>query len=283
MLKRDTPWMQGGFLKQEDAIAMKLLSKSDSTLKRVILITHDCDLRHEKEVYVEVIVADIIEKTNKSFVGAKNPRCLHLTAKTQENVSLYLDLTVLNKKTVPSENIPENILPDESLSITDDEKRVLKQWLAARYGRPAFPNTFEEYLRKELRGKSIEKLLNKRLEKASEHLICVFFDFGECRGSELPEGTPYDLKIILVYDAIEGGVEARLASEQAAIDIKSDFYEVFGSLEDSTEIALESCEAVADTYFSLHDLRKADLWRAESISLQQDPVEDFIAVGEIPP
>lgn len=43
----------------------------------------------------------------------------------------------------------ERAVKDNSLAV-GDAKRALKQWLAARYGRPAFPNAFEERLRSSL-------------------------------------------------------------------------------------------------------------------------------------
>lgn len=39
---------------------------------------------------------------------------------------------------------------------------------------------------------------------------------------------------------------------------------------------------LADIRFPLSDLRKVDQWRAEYISLRQDPQEQFLAVGEMP-
>ena len=48
---------------------------------------------------------------------------------------------------------------------------------------------------------SVEDRLGKLLEKVSAHLVGLFFDLGENRAVELTGGTPYDLKIIVVYDA----------------------------------------------------------------------------------
>ena len=60
------------------------------------------------------------------------------------------------------------------------------------------------------------------------------------------------------------------------------FYETFGSPSHATELILESCEAVADTLFSLADIRKVDQWRLEYISLRKNPQGDFLPVGETP-
>jgi hypothetical protein len=56
MLARDTDWRQGDLLTCEAAAALGLVEATDEG-RRVIIITHDCDLPHESEPYVEVIVA----------------------------------------------------------------------------------------------------------------------------------------------------------------------------------------------------------------------------------
>ena len=50
----------------------------------------------------------------------------------------------------------------------------------------------------------------------------------------------------------------------------------------ATEIALDACEAVADTYMTLADLRRVDQWRLEYMSLRDDNQGDFLAIGEMP-
>jgi len=116
----------------------------------------------------------------------------------------------------------------------------------------------------------------------STHLVGVFFDLGENRAAEHTDETPYDLRITVVYDASAGGQPARLAAEEVVSEIREIFQSAYGPPDAATEIALESCEAVADLRFPLSDLRKVDQWRAEYISLRQDPPEPFLAVGEMP-
>ena len=163
-----------------------------------------------------------------------------------------------------------------------NEKRGLKQWLAARYGRPAFPNAFEKRLRKQIRKKSVENNIAKILEPASTHLIGLFFDLGDERSRELPENEPYFLSISVVYDATDCGQTARKAAEEIAKELTTLFHRSYGAPELTKEIALEKCNAVADTHLTLADLRKVDQWRVEYISLRENPAGDFLAAGELP-
>lgn len=282
MLGRDTPWRQGSLIAQADAIAAGLFDGASADLKRALVITHDCDLPNDKEPEVEVMVGDVVDKLNKQFARARNVRRLHLAFDTPSGTQQFLDLQITARQSICKSRIAA-AKPDSSWVLSDEEKRALKQWLAARYGRPAFPNAFETHLRKNVSKKeTVEDRLGKALEKVSAHLVGVFFDLGENRAAELTDGTPYDLRITVVYDASAGGQPARLAAEEVVSEIREIFQSAYGPPDAATEIALESCEAVADLRFPLSDLRKVDQWRAEYISLRQDPPEPFLAVGEMP-
>ena len=282
MLGRDTPWRQGSLIAQADAIAAGLFDEASSDLKRALVITHDCDLPNDKEPEVEVMVGDMVDKLNKQFARARNVRRLHLAFDTPSGTQQFLDLQITARQSI-CKSLIASAKPDSSWLLSDEEKRALKQWLAARYGRPAFPNAFETHLRKNVSKKeTVEDRLGKVLEKVSTHLVGVFFDLGENRAAELTDGTPYDLRITVVYDASEGGQPARLAAEEVVSQIRDIFHGAYGGPGSATEIALESCEAVADTFFPISDLRKVDQWRAEYISLRQEPPESFLAVGEMP-
>jgi len=282
MLGRDTPWRQGSVIAQADAIAAGLFDETSSSLKRALVITHDCDLTNDREPEVEVMVGNVVDKLNKQFARARNVRRLHLAFDTPSGSQQFIDLQITARQPI-SKSLIAGAKPDSGWVLSDEEKRALKQWLAARYGRPAFPNAFETHLRKNVSKKeTVEDRLGKALEKVSAHLVGVFFDLGENRAAELTEGTPYDLRITVVYDASEGGQPARLAAEDVVSEIREIFQSAYGPPDAATEIALESCEAVADLRFPLSDLRKVDQWRAEYISLRQDPPEPFLAVDEMP-
>lgn len=283
MLGRNTAWRQGSVISQVDAINAGLFDQTSCSSKRALVITHDCDLPNDKELEVEVIVGDIISNLNKQFTRARNVRRLNLAFDTLSGDREFLDLHITAKISI-AKSLIVNANPDNSLRLSEDEKRALKQWLAARYGRPAFPNAFETRLRKKIDNKeTVEDRIGKSLEKVSANLVGVFFDLGENRAVEIVDGTPYDLRITIVYDTNEGGQSARLKAEEVALIIQATFHSAYGYPQVASDIALESCEAVADIKFSLSDLRKVDQWRTEYISLRQEPPEHFLAVGELPP
>lgn len=211
MLARDTDWRQGDLLTREVAAV--------DEERRVIVITHDCDLPHGSELCVEVIVAEMVVKEDPQLSYAKNPRRLHLAYEGINAAPLILELRHGDRRSVPKGDFAERAVKDHSLALPIDAKRILKQWLAARYGRPAFPNEFEKRLRK---GK-VERKIAKILEPDAKYLVGLFFDLGEQRGTEAVEGEPYALSVSVVYDANEGGADARGAAERVAMQLRELF------------------------------------------------------------
>lgn len=283
MLPRDTDWRQGDLLTGEALAALALAGVTDQ--QRAVVITHDCDLPHEGEANVEVIIADVVLKEPKpdpQFSYARNPRRLHLVYERTDGAPLVLELRHAERRGVPKVGFIRHAVRESGYVLSADAKRTLKQWLAARYGRPAFPNAFESRLRKRSGKRTVEQQIARILEPDARYLVGLFFDLGEQRGMEMDDGEPYALAVSVVYDAIEGGVEARTAAERIARQLHDLFEHVYGKPEKATEIALDSCEAVADTHLTLADLRRVDQWRLEHVSLRDDAQGGFLPVGEMP-
>lgn len=280
MLGVGTLWRQGHVLKHNDAMSLGLLKNGD-ILKKVVVNTHDCDLQSPSEKLVEVIVG-YLKKGSSQMKRAKHPRILDLSFENPESEDYNaIELRHENKFTLPKESFlcGEN---DTSFSISAEQKPGFKQWLAAKYGRPAFPNTFEDRLRAfDSKRLKFEKTVASIISSYSQHIMGVFFDLGDNRFKDLDEGEPYELSISVVYDAIEGGPLARAHAEQTCEELTSIFYQYYGdpTTSESELIALENCSAVADTHFSLYALRRMDQWRVEYISLEDDRLGDFIGAG----
>jgi len=282
MLTRDTDWRQGDLLTQETAAKLPALNGAAGEAHRVVVITHDCDLPNNSETSVEVIIADVVEAANAQFSYAKNPRKLHLDYQVTGGHSV-VELRHAERRIIPKDEFKKHAARDNYASLPTDGKRTLKQWLAARYGRPAFPNAFENRLRKEVsRKNSVERQIGKILEPEAKHLVGLFFDLGEQRSAEVPEGEPYALSISVVYDATEGGPQARQSAAKVADQLRELFEQAYGKPDTATDIAIDACEAVADTSITLADLRRVDQWRLEYISLTDHDHGNFMPVGETP-
>lgn len=275
MLDRETLWRQGSIFRTSDAQAIGLFEPNDII---AIMVSHDCDIPSAHETDIEIILGRIC-KREKMFANCRNPRRLHLTYSKDGN-EITIDLFQSNKQSIEKSRMEGIGLPDDSYTLADDQKRALKQWLAARYGRPAYPNSFERRLTsRDTKKIKLEREVATVLAEASDHIISVFFDLDADRYNELPDDEPYILRILVVYDAIEGGPEARGIAEDAAQRVSGLFYERFGYPDNATDIILETCTAVADTSISLSDVRKMDQWRVEYVSLQDEPPTAFLPTG----
>jgi len=275
MLGFGTPWRQGQILKSEDAVTLGVIKPGSDNLKAVV-ITHDCDLQSSSDKSVELIIGDVT-KISKMYQRAKHPRIYHLQLDDGSAIELRHDKKVVIEK---SQFTFES---GDGFEISSEEKQGLKQWLAAKYGRPAFPNSFEERLRAYDDKKKkfcFEAEIASIIQKYAENLIGIFFNLGSARFIDLEEGEPYELDIHVVYDGAEGGFEARTAAGLTCNELKGLFQRFYGTPDQATLIALEECLAVADTHFSLASLRRMDQWRLEYISLQPDDLGDFIYAGQ---
>ncbi len=278
MLGRDTAWRQGYVLSEESASA--LVSDIEKG-ERVIVVTHDCDLSSDAELFVEVIIAKNVLAINSDLTNSKNPRRLHITF---ENCQDFLELHQFRKRSIDRSDFESSAVQDPALLLTDRSVKTLKQWLASRYGRPAFPNAFELRLRKNINSKTtVEKKIGKIMGSESTYLIGLFIDFGDQRGVELECGNPYAISILVIYDASEGGRDARKAAEKKCDGLRELFESAYGKPEEATEIALDNCEAISDVEMTLADVRRTDQWRLEYVSLDSDDSQDtFFPAGQLP-
>jgi len=116
MLARDTDWRQGDLLTCEAAAALGLVGATAQG-HRAIVITHDCDLPHESEHYVEVIVAELVVKDPKpdpQLSYAKNPRRLHLAYEGVDAAPLILELRHGDRRSVPKGDFAEPRWPPQT-------------------------------------------------------------------------------------------------------------------------------------------------------------------------
>lgn len=138
MLGRDTEWRQGNLLTDEAAHALELVKVTGSS-SRVVVISHDCDLPNDIEEFVEVIIGSLVEAPNPMLANARNPRRLQIKFASQSGEELHVELHHANRREVSKAEFAKFAAGNPDFTLLTDEKRALKQWLAARYGRPAFP------------------------------------------------------------------------------------------------------------------------------------------------
>lgn len=166
---------QGDLITHESAATLRLVEATDAQ-RRVVIIAHDCDLANPAESCVEVIVGCALpesEGPDPKLCYAKNPRRLHLRYTDSAHTRvMVLDLRHDERRSLPRTAFLEHASKDAAITLAANEKRILKQWLAARYGRPAFPDAFEARLRRMVGKRTITEHIHKILaQPEARHII----------------------------------------------------------------------------------------------------------------
>jgi hypothetical protein len=280
-LSSDNPWRQGCLLKDEDAKNLGILDPNEND-KKVLLVSHDCDVFSDQETTIEVLVCQVVNSPDGNFRWNKNPRRLHLIFNAPEDQKMNLDVTFHRLERIPDSPLLHECVPDSKFWLTYGEKYILKLWLAGRYGRSAFPNAFETRL-KNGSVSDFVKEIERTLKDPEGFIVTILFDLGEGRGRELPDDKPYELEISVVYDLENGAKAAEDFATQAAEKLKTLFHRSFGEVGSADQIILFDCSAIADDYVSFGHLRRADPWRLEHISLRNGtPNTDASQAEETP-
>lgn len=273
-------WLQGHVLTDDDSAALGL-RQPDDHLTKVVVISHDCDIQSASETHIEVIVGKLVKKSGQ-FTNAKHPRIFHLSCEQKVADDLNaIEIRHSCRKVFEKDSFNVQS-PCDEYPIDDDEKRALKQWLASKYGRPAFPDEFEKRIRAyDDRKKKIrfENEVAEILREHSAYLLGLYFDLGQNRFNDLPDDEPYELSIYAVFDSEKGWTVAEEEAKALCAKLRERFEFYYSTPDRAKLIALENCEAISDSEFTLAQLRKMDHWRVEYISFEDDTSGEFIGVA----
>jgi hypothetical protein len=267
---RKTPWRQGHALTNEAAVALGLVPEKAVASAIVMVVSHDCDITQDPEVEpsIEVIIGARVVAADGNLTHAKNPRRLHLAC-TANGSAMCLELRATGKREIPKDRFAGH-LPNAGLEVTPNNLSILQRWLAARYRRAAFPDEFEDRLRKTGVGERIKKIV----EPLGTNLVAIFFDVDE--GKEVEREGPddrYMLGVDLLYSTESDPVAALSAAEQAASAISAAFRErCFIAGKGWQEIELLGCEPISDEAMPYAMSTQLKKWNADYLSLRAEPV-----------
>lgn len=265
----ETPWRQGLALSRESAIALGLFAEADADSKLAIIISHDCDLPKDPAVEpdVEIVVAKRPTDSNHgNFTQPKNPRRLRVPYEISGEQT-WFELLATDKRAIVKEQLIGHV-PDPKVVLDKNGKAVLRRWLGARYNRSAFPNEFEDRLKKHT---SLAKFLGKIVEPLNDHLVGVYFDLDD--GEEIErkgKSDLYGLHITLVYRADVDPTVALEAAEKAATEIDEMFRKECFVGDDWQWIQLHGCEVASDEVWSVAAARRTMTWHFDHMSFPQN-------------
>lgn len=213
-------------------------------------------------------MAGKIGKPDGNTTFAKNPRVLHIGARSIEGEESFVELRMHLRSAIEKGEFCQQAKA-WTHALSEPERVVFRQWLAGRYVRSAFPNAFEDRLDGKLRDR-IDKLLGK----SGKEIRGLYFDLDDGEMLERPPDECYALEIWVVYnDEIEDESAAEALAAELATIFK-DFY-FAEATEAWSGIELLDCHAVSSWNFPLALANSTKPWRLDHRSYKALPDATF--------
>lgn len=264
---RETPWRQGHLLTPEAALAFGFSHPESPDSTCVVVISHDCDLANDTlpiEPDVEVIVGRRVQKGDGNYFWAKAPRTLHIDT-VHNGSGAVIELVATAKGAIPKKELA-SFKPDTSYALPGKSLSALRAWLSVRYNRTAFPDTFVIRLSQF----KVDKRLARIIEPVGNLLSAVYFDVDGGQEMDRSDGSPYELKIVLLYPPGDD-------PEQVADDIEKIEIAVTTLFEEKhfdqgtgkwNGIALKQCMSISEDDLPVSKARLLNQWRLEYMTIK---------------
>ncbi|MGD9108117.1 MAG: hypothetical protein PVI75_02995 [Gammaproteobacteria bacterium] len=157
-----------------------------------VVISQSCNMLHdslEDEPDIELLYLEKIDSIDGNYQYGKNPRKIHICIKHGKNKECYL--CHIKNRIFIQRTILQDITPSKEYVV---EKKVidsLVNWIIKRYNRAAFPDAFNERLRKSK--KSIKDILEKNVDNVHGIFIQLEPEI------ELDDDKNYEITLRLIF------------------------------------------------------------------------------------
>lgn len=269
---RGTGWRQGSVLTRDAVDELGFSLPEDRDHVRVVVISHDCDLANDaaREPFVEVIIGRLIDRADGNSSWGKSSRTLHYTVDCAESAEC-IELVSTDKTQIAKERLAR-FSPDDRYSIGRECLALLRNWLAAHYRRPSFPDAFNDRMRKTGASKELAKVLSKH----GTNISFVFFDLGDKRHTECDENEPYQLAVVLAFPP---GNDPEAAADDADSVAGIVDEAIRAKFRSNCGIVLRDCFAISEDDISVSRARLLDLWDMDYVSFRAGSAESGQPVG----
>lgn len=266
---RATSWRQGHVLDAGAAASLGLLNTTTPAETCVVVISHDCDLANDDlstEPNVELIVGRVVPVENGSLAWGKSPRTLHMGMLRSGN-QVTVELVTTNKVSVLKSALV-SFVPDPAFELSARGRGVLRNWLAIRYNRGAFPDPFIDCMK----DNKLDVRLANLMEKYGHVVSVVYFDIDGGRELTRSGDIPYELVIVLAVEPGDEPEDAMENGEKAAAEVDKLFTDKCfdKATEKWSHIHLKGCMAISEDELTVSRAKKLSQWRLEHLSLRAD-------------
>jgi hypothetical protein len=248
---------------RETLIAIGVLPGDAPPDRLGVVISHDCDLALDNialEPFVELILGSDQPRRDGNFGWAKSTRTLQLEIKKAGEPAL-IELGA-NQKQVFGKELLAPYDPDRSYDLDPRQLAALRDWLAARYKRTAFPDEFN----RRLEASGAPEKLKKLLSTSNDLISFVYFDLKGREREELPAGVPYELTVVLVHFPGQEPEEAGDKAYEIVKKVDAALSERFADA--GIGIAFKGCMAISEDDIQLGKAQTLMRWRLDFITLK---------------
>ena len=198
-----------------------------------------------------------MDKADGNYLNGKNPRILHLPV-LKNDVETFVEIKAPARLNIEKENLV-SINPNENYSVDDSNKKMLQDWLAARYRRHALPGELVRLLKKE----GFWKKLTEENSAQRSRFIKQFRLHFEPNG-DLQTDERYEIKLLVIHD---GTKESRINAEETVFDLKK-------AAEKLQHIDLSNCMARSTSEVTMDDLEYYEKLNLDYLSHKFDYSDD---------
>jgi hypothetical protein len=272
---RNFPWRQGNLLTAETVTAINLSHPNYPDDTVVIIATHDCDLAQlpDKEPYIEVIIGRRIQNLDGNNTYAKSSRTLHIAFEGSE--PMLAEFVITDKCNI-DKTILADFAPEPGFKLSPPYLSTFQLWLASRYRRSAFPDSFERRMKET----GLAAKIAKAVKQYGEMITAVFFDVDE--GQEIPRATPDDVYVLDIMLLHETTPDLN-AAENAANTVKKAIEQAFksklygASSRGWHNIELRYVDVISEETLTYRQSKLLRKWRLDHISLGAEPQQPVLA------
>ncbi|MDR1582798.1 MAG: hypothetical protein LBS55_05990 [Prevotellaceae bacterium] len=146
---QNTKWRQDSVCEKTEILDVFPGNLRSSDYGIFLAVSHDCDIANgnvAKEPFIEFIPAKFLDSKDGHYLYGKNPRILHLQL-FKNNLPCFVEIEAHARFCLEKEKLL-SIYPNENYRLADRDKKILRDWLATRYRRHAFPNALGDILEK---------------------------------------------------------------------------------------------------------------------------------------
>lgn len=144
-------WKQGCLIHPNNAeqitsASIDFYNKDPSSDTWLVVLTQDCDLVRNigVEPFVEILAIQKLSNVPNNVMRGQSARFLHLAINIEDEFH-WFECNIHDRFRINKESLC-GLDCDTALIFEESELRLLRQWLARRYTRAAFPDHFEKYL-----------------------------------------------------------------------------------------------------------------------------------------